>query len=87
MVGDGSQLRTEEVAALLNLSKSTVINYAKAGLLVAKRTGGRHRRFDAESVKELKEILDMTDDALREARLEGLKRRNLGLPEPEPDAG
>jgi excisionase family DNA binding protein len=83
MVGDGSRLRTEEVAKLLDVSKSTVINYAKDGLLVVRRTAGRHRRYDAASVMELKKILDMDDESQREPALEGLRRRNRGEPEPE----
>lgn len=87
MVGDGSQLRTEEVAVLLNVSKSTVINYTKAGLLVAKRTGGRHRRYDAGEVRALQEILDLPDGPERDAQLKGLIRRNRGEEEPEPPNG
>ena len=78
MVGDGSLLRTDEAAAELNLSKSTVINYAKEGLLRVKRTGGGHRRFPAESVGELKQVLDMDDGPERDAAMEDLRRRNRG---------
>lgn len=78
MVGDGSQLRTEEVAELLNLSKSTVINYANAGLLVVKRTRGRHRRFPIESVEELRRVLGMDEGPEQDAAFASLRRKNRG---------
>jgi excisionase family DNA binding protein len=78
MVGDGSQLRTEEVAELLNLSKSTVINYANDGLLVVKRTRGRHRRFPIESVQALQQVLDMAEGPEQVAAFADLRRRNRG---------
>jgi excisionase family DNA binding protein len=87
MAGDRARLRTDEVAELLDVSKSTVINYAKDGLLRITRTAGRHRRYDAESVIELKKALEIVDEGAREATLQGIRRRNRGEPEPEPPAG
>ncbi|HEU5107119.1 MAG TPA: helix-turn-helix domain-containing protein [Micromonosporaceae bacterium] len=78
MVGDGSQLRTEEVAELLNLSKSTVINYANDGLLVVKRTRGRHRRFPIESVQALQQVLEMDEGPEQTAEFERLRRAVRG---------
>jgi excisionase family DNA binding protein len=78
VVGDGSQLRTEEVAELLNLSKSTVINYANEGLLRVRRTRGRHRRFPLDSVHELQAILDMDEGPDQDAAFDALRRRNRG---------
>lgn len=73
---DKPQLRTEEVAELLGLSKSTVINYAKDSLLRVNRTLGRHRRYETASVIELKAALEMDDGPEREARLDGIRKRN-----------
>lgn len=84
MVGDGEQLRTEEAAAVLKVSKSTVINYAKSGLIRATRTVGKHRRYLAESVAELAAVLAMPEGPEQDAAIESLRRRNRG--EPEPDA-
>lgn len=76
MVGDGSQLRTGEAAARLNVGDSTVRDYLAANLLRAVRTAGGHRRIDAASVDELVEVLRIQDDAQREAAKASLQERN-----------
>lgn len=77
MVGDGSQLRTEEVAELLNLSKSTIINYANDGLLRVSRTRGGHRRFPIDSVRQLEQVLGMDEGAEQVAAFADLREQNL----------
>lgn len=74
-------LRTAEVAAILRIggkpvSESTVVKWARAGLLRAKRTGGGHRRYLRSSVDELQAMLDLDDGPVRRAALESLKRHN-----------
>lgn len=78
MVGDGTQLRTSEAAAILNVSPSTVINYLRNGLLRATRTAGRHRRIYSDSVAELSRALAIANDEERDRALEELRRRNRG---------
>lgn len=88
---DEQLLRTAEVAAILTVggkpvSESTVVKWARAGLLRAKRTGGGHRRYLRSSVRELQAVLDMDDGDMRRAALESLKRHNAvsrGEPLPE----
>lgn len=77
MVGDGTQLRTSEAAAELNVSASTVIAWCKDGLLRTTRTAGGHRRILAESVAELKKVLALPDGE-REPAMDALQQRNRG---------
>jgi excisionase family DNA binding protein len=49
VVGDGSQLRTGEAAARLNVGEQTIRDYLTQHLLRAVRTAGGHRRIDAAS--------------------------------------
>lgn len=50
-------------------------------------TDGGHRRIEAASIEDLNKVYALRPGPLRTEMLEGLKRRNLGLPEPEPDDG
>lgn len=72
-------MTTAEVAKVLKVSKTTVINYAKNDLLRFERTAGRQRRFEADSVEELRRVLKFEDDSELEASLADLARRNQDL--------
>lgn len=50
--GDEPLLKTEEVARLLNLSKSTVNNFAAAGIIPS-ITIGKSRRFHADDIRKI----------------------------------
>ncbi|MBQ1048492.1 MerR family DNA-binding transcriptional regulator [Micromonospora sp. C51] len=76
MANDAPQLTTGEVAKRLVLNETTVINYAKQGLLRATRTAGGHRRYPAASVEELQRVLAMPDGEARTQAMEALRRRN-----------
>jgi excisionase family DNA binding protein len=76
VVGDGSQLRTGEAAARLNVGEQTIRDYLTQHLLRAVRTAGGHRRIDAASIDELAEVLRIQDDAEREAAKAALRERN-----------
>lgn len=77
MVGDGTQLRTSEAAAELNVSSSTVIAWCRDGLLRTTRTAGGHRRILADSVTELARVLALPDGQ-REPAMQELRVRNRG---------
>lgn len=85
MVGDGTQLRTSEVATALNVSASTVINYLRDGLLRATWTAGGHRRVDAASVTDLTRVLAVPPGPDRDTAMDELRRRNRNDSGPDPE--
>lgn len=54
-------LKTAEVADILHVSPKTVTRWAKDGKLPHSRTLGGHRRFPAQSIKEIAEGLIQVD--------------------------
>ncbi|MFY1686527.1 helix-turn-helix domain-containing protein [Plantactinospora sp. WMMB782] len=75
-MSERGRLRTDEVAAVLDVSASTVIAHTKGGLLRTTRTPGGHRRYDAGSVRELARVLEMPEGPERDAEMEALRLRN-----------
>lgn len=67
-------LRPGEVAALLQVSRRTVSDWARAGRLESLMTPGGHRRFRADHVRALLESLA----AEVSANAEGPRERPLG---------
>lgn len=76
MADESPDLNTGEVAGALGLSKSTVLDYTKKGLLFATRTFGGHRRYPPDTVEELRRVLKMPAGAERDEAFEELRRRN-----------
>jgi excisionase family DNA binding protein len=50
-------MTTGDVAAALNVSQQTVVNWERVGKLTCSVTGGGHRRFDPEEVAALRVTL------------------------------
>ena len=57
----GEYLRTAEVARLLHVSPKTISRWAKEEKLPFVKTLGGHRRFPAESIRELLEKLSVEE--------------------------
>jgi DNA-binding transcriptional MerR regulator len=81
-------LPPREIAAILGgVHPDTVRRYADDGLLQSRRVSLRgHRRISEQSAHELAAVLAMDLGPDRDAALEALRRRNLGLPQAQPGA-
>lgn len=80
-MADGDKaLTTTAAAKLLEVNAETVRRYgAKGYLRVRRATVQGHRRVSERSVHELAEVLAMDLGDERDAALEALRRKNLGL--------
>ncbi|MGH8103226.1 MAG: helix-turn-helix domain-containing protein [bacterium] len=82
------ELSLEETALLLNISKSTIRNYTKSGILKCTRTPGGQRRFHlVEIVRyvatqngDLLDIFLQTENLIRQAQARIANKRKLAPP-------
>ena len=74
LAGQGASLRyrTNDVARAVGVHPSTVRRFDKRGLLSPKRTWAGHRRYSAEDLARLRELVGLPPDD-----------SEAGLPDPE----
>lgn len=86
MVGDGTWLTVSEAAQRLGFYQDKVREFADDGYLRSMRPptrkGHGHRRIEAASVDELREVMLLPAGPKRDAMLKAIRQRNLGE---EPD--
>lgn len=85
---DRDDLSLADVIKRTRLDKNKIRALADAGYIRTWRPpttgrGSTHRRFFESSVDEFVAAMREPDGEEKTARLEGMRRRNLGLPEPE----
>ena len=78
--GTGERLLTVSQAAdLFGVSTHTLRFYESAGLIAPSRTSGRHRRYCAEDLETLRELLELRDAGMPLAQLRAYVRLRSGV--------